>query len=591
MGNFSIWAFLALVFSRASRGGRDSDTAADQSGAPDPISPDAGDAPPVVPGEDANAGEGAPDADGGATGGDMAAGGGAGFTLSAGQIEGYVAAQEAVDGVAGFIDGNIGDLTLSIGDLLGAAFTAATVDPEARLAAEAAVNGLSGSATEEEAVAAAEAITDLVVANRIAIAENFAQILDLPLDDLLVIAAGIEADVRAGLDMPEGLSAAEQAAFELIVAVQTNGTIVATLLNEANASFELGLEPFVYDAPDLPMDLTLDSLLVTATASVTAVGALAVPAVADLQAFVDQALMDSAAQGGETGMAGGDGDDATAGGVGDDATAGDDAMAGGDGDDAMAGGDGDDATAGGDGEETDPVAAPEDGQVDHPPATDTGDADTVTDTTDEDSSEAGLLDPVIADEGLLGSVTGDDGLLGDATGSEGLLGDLAGDDGALSDVTGSDGLLGDLTGTGLLSDGSVADDDPLLTEEAGLLDPVISDEGLLGSVTGDDGLLGDVTGSEGLLGDLAGDDGALSDVTGSDGLTGDLTGTGLLSDASVADDDPLLSEEAGLLDPVIADEGLLDSLFQPDSIETMDDDQLLLETVATEEEDLSVGIV
>jgi Ca2+-binding RTX toxin-like protein len=292
------------------------------------------------------------------------------------------------------------------------------------------------------------------------------------------IAATIEADVQAGLGMPEGLSAAEQAAFDLVVAVQTNGTIVAALLNEANVSFELGLEPFVYDAPMLPADLTLDSLLGVANDSVVAVGALAVPAVAGLQAFVDQALLDAAQgddmmggdtpAGGEGGdtlagdgggdtLAGGEGGDTLAGGEGGDTLAGGeggDTLAGGEGGDTLAGGEGGDTLAGGEGGDT--LAGGEGGDT-----LAGGEGD---DTLAGGEETTGILDPVIADDGLLGEVTGNDGLLGDVTGSDGVLGDLVGDEGALQDVTGSDGLLGDLTGTGLLGDSGTSEgDDGLLS--------------------------------------------------------------------------------------------------------------------------------
>jgi hypothetical protein len=579
--NFKIWAFLALVFTRFSRGGRGREVADERFDPASPVQPVVNEEATAMPGSGAAAdGLAGPDAgddrDPGAA--DAAADGGAEggmtpadprvFSLTPGQIQGFQAAQGAVDGVASFIEANIGDLTVSIGSLLEAEFTAATVDPAARMAAMDAVAGLSLSSTEAEAVAAAEAVTGLVVANRIAIAENFAQILNIPRQDLLTLAAGIEADVSAGLGIPEGLLPAEQASFALIVAVQTNGAIVAALLNEANVTFDLGLPPFSYDAPPLPEMLTLDSLLATASASVAAVGALAVPAVANLQAIVDLALLDSGQSDGDA-MAADAGEDMAAGAA-DDAAAGD-AAAGDASDDGMTGGAGDDSMAVGDGADAAQGGSTQDHAAD--------DAEGSTGGGTGGTTGSGSLNAVLATGGLLGTVTGNDALLGDVTGSEGLLGDLIGDEGALADLTGADGLVGDLLGTGLLGDGitgkdqtdpkagdpvagdpKAADDkDGAIKDEGaaeggdapGLLDPILADDGLLGPVTGNDGLLGEVTGSDGLLGDLIGNDGALADITGADGLVGDLLGTGLLGD------DPILSAEAGLLDPIIADGGLL----------------------------------
>src|SRR5690554_624791 len=124
-------------------------------------------------------------------------------------VTGYVGLQQAIDGVADFIDADIGEVTVAIGQLLGEDFSAAMVSAESRDAAMEAVQGLSAASDEAALVAAAEAITDLVVANRIAIAENFAQLL--PEVDIAEAAAAIAADVEAGLAMREGLNAAEQA--------------------------------------------------------------------------------------------------------------------------------------------------------------------------------------------------------------------------------------------------------------------------------------------------------------------------------------------------------------------------------------------
>jgi hypothetical protein len=562
--NFKIWAFLALVFTRFSRGGRGREVADERFDPASPVQPVVNEEATAMPGSGAAAdGLAGPDAgddrDPGAA--DAAADGGAEggmtpadprvFSLTPGQIQGFQAAQGAVDGVASFIEANIGDLTVSIGSLLEAEFTAATVDPAARMAAMDAVAGLSLSSTEAEAVAAAEAVTGLVVANRIAIAENFAQILNIPRQDLLTLAAGIEADVSAGLGIPEGLLPAEQASFALIVAVQTNGAIVAALLNEANVTFDLGLPPFSYDAPPLPEMLTLDSLLATASASVAAVGALAVPAVANLQAIVDLALLDSGQSDGDA-MAADAGEDMAAGAA-DDAAAGD-AAAGDASDDGMTGGAGDDSMAVGDGADAAQGGSTQDHAAD--------DAEGSTGGGTGGTTGSGSLNAVLATGGLLGTVTGNDALLGDVTGSEGLLGDLIGDEGALADLTGADGLVGDLLGTGLLGD------DPIMGQEAGVLDPILATGGLLGPVTGNDGLLGEVTGSDGLLGDLIGNDGALADITGTEGLVGTLLGTGLLGGTSGGSP---------------SGRSLLGALFQPRTIETMGDDPVL--RAAAEEEE------
>ncbi|WP_417255159.1 Ig-like domain-containing protein [Celeribacter sp.] len=181
-----------------------------------------------------------------------------------------------------------------------------------------------------------------------------------------------------------------------------------------------------------------------------------------------------------------------------------------------------------------------------------------------DTEEQGFLDPLIGEDGLLGFVTADGAALGDITGSEGLLGELVGSSSPLSD------LSNELLGQPLLGDG-VGEGG-----EDGILDGLIGDDGLLGPVTGNEGLLGDITGSEGLLGDLLLTDGVLGAVSGHEGLVGELTGTGLLgetgdasdgnSDESPLDDlldgltEGLLDVGQGLLDPIIATEGLLGDL-------------------------------
>ncbi|MDO6512239.1 cadherin-like domain-containing protein, partial [Celeribacter halophilus] len=188
----------------------------------------------------------------------------------------------------------------------------------------------------------------------------------------------------------------------------------------------------------------------------------------------------------------------------------------------------------------------------------------VTQAEPEADPDQGFLDPLIGEGGLLGFVTADGAALGDITGSEGLLGDLIGSSSPLSD------LGNELLGQPLLGDG-VGEDG-----EDGILDGLIGDDGLLGPVTGNEGLLGDITGSGGLLGDLLLTDGVLGAVSGHEGLVGELTGTGLLgetgdasdgnSDESPLDDllggvtEGLLDDGQGLLDPIIATEGLLGDL-------------------------------
>ncbi|MGM0988237.1 MAG: hypothetical protein ACQEXI_14820 [Pseudomonadota bacterium] len=205
---------------------------------------------------------------------------------------GFTDLQQAVDGVADFIDGDLGALTTDIGELQGERFTPAMVDPQVRAETQAAVEALDADASDAEQVAAAEAVTELVVANRVAIAEDFAQILpDLDID---AAAASIAADVEAGLEAPAGLDAGGEAVFDTIVAVQTNGAIVEALLENANATYELGLDVPGYMAPAVPDTADLESLLATASDSVAAVGALAVPATAAIQEIVDGQLAEPA---------------------------------------------------------------------------------------------------------------------------------------------------------------------------------------------------------------------------------------------------------------------------------------------------------
>ncbi len=205
---------------------------------------------------------------------------------------GFTDLQQAVDGVADFIDADLGALTTDIGELQGEQFTPAMVDPQVRAETLAAVEALDADASDAEQAAAAEAVTELVVANRVAIAEDFAQLLpDLDID---AAAASIAADVEAGLAAPAGLDAAGEAVFDTIVAVQTNGAIVEALLENANATYELGLDVPGYMAPAVPDTTDLESLLATASDSVAAVGDLAVPATAAIQEIVDGQLAELA---------------------------------------------------------------------------------------------------------------------------------------------------------------------------------------------------------------------------------------------------------------------------------------------------------
>ncbi|MBZ9650984.1 hypothetical protein [Psychroflexus montanilacus] len=206
-------------------------------------------------------------------------------------LQGYEDTRAAVDGVADFIDGPIGNLTEDLGELTMAesGFTRVTVDTQARVAATNAVAAYEMNPTDANAVEAANAIEALVVANRVAIIEDFQQILgeDFPTDSDL---GALIASVEERLDKPENLMGTQSEAFDVILAVQINGTAVEALLNIANTRFDLGLDVPAYAAPSLPASLNTQNLLETALNSVTAVGNLAVPSVEAIQAIVDEQL-------------------------------------------------------------------------------------------------------------------------------------------------------------------------------------------------------------------------------------------------------------------------------------------------------------
>lgn len=201
------------------------------------------------------------------------------FMLNAGQAESAAAAGNSVDGVADFINSQITRLALAInGDA-----EVALVDPAARAEARAAFEALMAGADAMTTITALGLIEDVVVANRVAIAQNFVQIfavLDMPitLEDILAVAAGIQADVEMDLARM-GLDMTSEAALGLVQAVQTNGRIVEALVNLANEQFDLGLEVGMFMGPEVPANPTLDQLLAIAVQSVAAVAALAVPSV------------------------------------------------------------------------------------------------------------------------------------------------------------------------------------------------------------------------------------------------------------------------------------------------------------------------
>jgi len=202
---------------------------------------------------------------------------------------GYETNRAAVAGVADFIDGPIGQLTEDLGTLTDSDFSRVMVDAQVRVDAMSAIEAYEANPSTETAIAAANEIENLVVANRVAIIGDFQQILanDFPSDDDL---AALVASVEEGLERPSDLSGAENAVFDVIVAVQVNGAAVEALLNIANTTYELELEIPMYAAPSLPEMASETNLLVTSIESVSAVGDLAVPSVEAIQAIVDNAL-------------------------------------------------------------------------------------------------------------------------------------------------------------------------------------------------------------------------------------------------------------------------------------------------------------
>lgn len=215
-----------------------------------------------------------------------------GMVIADNALQGFSEVQMAVDGVADFIDGPIGNLTEDLGILTEANFNASVVSPSVRNMASSAVQTYNMNPSDENAIATAEATSALVIANRVAIAENFHQILaeDFPNDaDLTEFINGVE----EGINMPENLDAVQMASYQIIVDVQTNGAVVEFLLNAANNRFELGLDVAGYNAPSVSDMTNTTDLLNTATMSVQSVADLAVPSVEAIQAIVDELLMEN----------------------------------------------------------------------------------------------------------------------------------------------------------------------------------------------------------------------------------------------------------------------------------------------------------
>lgn len=214
-------------------------------------------------------------------------------------LQGYENTRAAVDGVADFIDGPIGNLTEDLGEVTMAngGFSSVTVDSQARIAATNAVQAYEQTPTDENAVMASKAIEDLVVANRVAIVGDFQQILgdDFPSEqDLSALIASVEND----LNKPSNLTPTQSAAFDIIIDVQINGAAIEALLNIANTKFELGLDIPSYNSPNLPSSsFSTQNLLETALNSVSAVGNLTIPSVEAIQNIVDELLMQEVLQG------------------------------------------------------------------------------------------------------------------------------------------------------------------------------------------------------------------------------------------------------------------------------------------------------
>ena len=213
-------------------------------------------------------------------------------------IEGFLEVRSAIDGVADFIDGPIGNLTVDLGmaTMAEGGFTAAQVDPQTRNMALTAAQTYASNPSNENAIASAEASAELVIANRNAIAENFVQILgdDFPSNQDL---GNFIESVQGNISMPENLDPVALSAYNVIVEVQTNGAVVKFLLDAANAKFSLGLDVPEYNAPDVPNTTSAATLINVATASVGAVADLAVPSVTAIQEIVDDLLEVEALEG------------------------------------------------------------------------------------------------------------------------------------------------------------------------------------------------------------------------------------------------------------------------------------------------------
>lgn len=200
------------------------------------------------------------------------------FMLNSAQLNGVISLRSAVDGISNFINNELAALTTATNTTA----TPAVVDNVARVSAQNAVAGLTSGASAVDTILAADAIERLVLANRDAIARDFAQILGMQVSDILNTAANIGTAVAAGLPRPTTLSAVENAIFDIIVAAQTNGEIFETLLGLTRLQFPNLNLPLLgtYAGPTVPTNATLADLIAAAQASVAAVSALAGPAVA-----------------------------------------------------------------------------------------------------------------------------------------------------------------------------------------------------------------------------------------------------------------------------------------------------------------------
>ncbi len=195
------------------------------------------------------------------------------FSLSGAQLTGITSLRTAIDNVANFINTDIGALAVATN----AGATPAVVDPVARIAATNAVGSLAEGANTVSTILAADALERLVLANREAIARDFSQILNIPLNDILATAGNIGTSVAAGLPRVSSLSPVENAIFDIIVAAQTNGEIIEAFLALVASNFpSLNLANLgTYTGPSIPVNATLSDLIAVAQASVAGFSTLA----------------------------------------------------------------------------------------------------------------------------------------------------------------------------------------------------------------------------------------------------------------------------------------------------------------------------